>query len=212
MSPDQLAFMNTDMRCLWNQMDPSDLEGYVLYGGTALAMYLNHRQSIDFDFFRIEKTVRQQEIAGWDWLQGASYRGKIGMVDVALPMKEREVRLNFVGLRAFNGIEPTQPSIEGTNGVQVAHPVDLVAAKLSALSSRKTTRDYLDVTEAFQRIPKEALEAADVYIADAFSLEHTSTELAKTLLAFPFEVEHALSESQIKGLSDFANALGRSKA
>ena len=32
-------------------MDPRDLQAFRLFGGTALAIYINHRESTDFDFF-----------------------------------------------------------------------------------------------------------------------------------------------------------------
>jgi hypothetical protein len=37
-------------RLLWNELDTVP-EEFVLYGGTALALHLAHRESMDFDFF-----------------------------------------------------------------------------------------------------------------------------------------------------------------
>jgi hypothetical protein len=36
-------------RLLWDKLDTVPM--FVLYGGTALALHLGHRESIDFDFF-----------------------------------------------------------------------------------------------------------------------------------------------------------------
>jgi hypothetical protein len=36
---------------LWPELRPVKTLGYVLYGGTAVALRLGHRQSVDFDFF-----------------------------------------------------------------------------------------------------------------------------------------------------------------
>lgn len=43
--PEHTSFMDEDMRKLLERMKASDLEGYRLQGGTALAMYTNHRSS-----------------------------------------------------------------------------------------------------------------------------------------------------------------------
>ena len=38
-------------RALWPQLGPLADLGFVLYGGTAVALRLGHRSSVDFDFF-----------------------------------------------------------------------------------------------------------------------------------------------------------------
>ena len=48
-TPIHTDFMDADMRLVWDGLGPmpGDLR---LYGGTALALYRNHRASTDFDF------------------------------------------------------------------------------------------------------------------------------------------------------------------
>lgn len=41
---------------LWKELQPLKKLGFVLYGGTALALRLGHRVSVDFDFFIEKKT------------------------------------------------------------------------------------------------------------------------------------------------------------
>jgi hypothetical protein len=36
---------------LWQELRPARDLGFVLYGGTAIALRLGHRPSVDFDFF-----------------------------------------------------------------------------------------------------------------------------------------------------------------
>jgi len=38
-------------QAVWSSLAPVRKAGFVLYGGTAIALRLGHRQSIDFDFF-----------------------------------------------------------------------------------------------------------------------------------------------------------------
>ena len=37
---------------IWSQLAPAPGLSFVLYGGTAVALQLGHRTSIDFDFFK----------------------------------------------------------------------------------------------------------------------------------------------------------------
>ncbi|WP_454632828.1 nucleotidyl transferase AbiEii/AbiGii toxin family protein [Bradyrhizobium cenepequi] len=39
---------------IWSSLSPAPSLGFVLYGGTAIALHLGHRESLDFDFFRSE--------------------------------------------------------------------------------------------------------------------------------------------------------------
>ena len=39
---------------IWPQLAQARSLGFVLYGGTAVALHLGHRTSIDFDFFKAE--------------------------------------------------------------------------------------------------------------------------------------------------------------
>src|SRR5260370_42581762 len=46
----RLDILPPSQRRLWDEFAEVPLE-FVLYGGTALALHLGHRQSVDFDFF-----------------------------------------------------------------------------------------------------------------------------------------------------------------
>jgi hypothetical protein len=48
--PPSLAVLPQAQRVLWPSLSQVPT-GFVLYGGTALALRLGHRQSVDFDFF-----------------------------------------------------------------------------------------------------------------------------------------------------------------
>lgn len=44
---------------LWSELKPAADLGFILYGGTAIALQLGHRQSIDFDFFSDKKLNKE---------------------------------------------------------------------------------------------------------------------------------------------------------
>jgi hypothetical protein len=45
------AILPPAQREIWPQLAPASALSFVLYGGTAVALHLGHRQSLDFDFF-----------------------------------------------------------------------------------------------------------------------------------------------------------------
>jgi hypothetical protein len=50
-------------RALWSLLHPVAEDGFVLYGGTAIALRLGHRVSVDFDFFR-DECLDQDQVLG----------------------------------------------------------------------------------------------------------------------------------------------------
>lgn len=54
-------------RRLWLQLAQTPRLGFVLYGGTAIALRLGHRPSIDFDFFT-DKPLDRENCSHENWL------------------------------------------------------------------------------------------------------------------------------------------------
>jgi nucleotidyltransferase AbiEii toxin of type IV toxin-antitoxin system len=48
----RLDILPDAQRAMWDALAPSFDLNFVLYGGTAVALRLGHRTSLDFDFFR----------------------------------------------------------------------------------------------------------------------------------------------------------------
>lgn len=55
-----LEILPKEQRALWKELKPLQGMGLVLYGGTAIALRLGHRVSIDFDFFSNNPLNKQQ--------------------------------------------------------------------------------------------------------------------------------------------------------
>ena len=47
----RLDLLSQAQRLLWPRLKPAASLGFALYGGTAIALRLGHRTSVDFDFF-----------------------------------------------------------------------------------------------------------------------------------------------------------------
>lgn len=110
---------------------------FYLGGGTAVALHLGHRRSYDLDFFS-EKEVASQELI--------QCLEKVGEFSV-----EREDRLSISGIldgikvEFFNYPYPLLKSTRRFQDVSVADLLDLACMKLSAISSRGTRRDFIDL-------------------------------------------------------------------
>jgi Nucleotidyl transferase AbiEii toxin, Type IV TA system len=56
---------------IWAGLSPAPRLSFVLYGGTAIALQLGHRQSIDFDFFRAGPLHKQEIREAFQFLENA---------------------------------------------------------------------------------------------------------------------------------------------
>jgi hypothetical protein len=108
----------------------------VLYGGTALALRLGHRESVDFDFFSTAPfeplQLNEQMQFGDDILQAAPN---------TLSVMHQGVKLSFFGGLSLGVVEP--PGF--LDNCPIASLPDLGACKLAALVNRVELKDYLDV-------------------------------------------------------------------
>ena len=204
--PQHTSSMDQDMFSLYQKMNPTDLSGYRLFGGTALALYINHRRSIDFDFFS-DSVVRKCDLQRFEWLDGAEFQGDEGMVDVTVFGNIRNIRLNFVDLKLFSNVEPKYPPVYTREGIPVAHVVDLLASKLAALSNRKELKDFQDVATAIDTLREPLNEAISIYLLSSLTRETTYLDLARTIQNYSLEVEYGLSKSQLGALEELVDEL-----
>lgn len=128
-------------RSLWSALAPTTHLGLVLYGGTAIALRLGHRQSVDFDFF----TDRPLDIGA---LTGALPLVAAGMVTQQAPntlsvIVEGGVALSFFGGIGFGRVAGPERTEDGV--LEVASADDLLATKLKVILDRAEARDYRDV-------------------------------------------------------------------
>ena len=112
--------------------------GFYLAGGTALALELNHRTSLDFDFYTKRKFDNKK------LFQELEKKFKntilIQKAEQTLIVKINEVEVSF-----FHYPYPLIfPSIK-LKGVNLASKEDIAAMKIIAISDRGTKRDFIDI-------------------------------------------------------------------
>lgn len=130
-----LEILPPEQRALWETRIARGFPGWVLYGGTALALRLGHRQSVDFDFFSA------RPLAPMEFKESEKLDGRIlQAAPNTLSVLHRGVKLAFFGGLTLGVIRP--PDI--LEQCLVASLEDLVAGKLAALVNRVELKDYLD--------------------------------------------------------------------
>lgn len=116
-------------------------ERFVLYGGTALALRLGHRESADFDFFSPDSLIPTGLLADLAFL------GPITVNEAApntlIITTESDVRLSFFGAVRLQSV--AEPSIVEENGIVIASLFDLAGTKAKALLDRSEWKDYADI-------------------------------------------------------------------
>ena len=136
----RLEILPPSQRRIWPEhcAIPKD---FVLYGGTALALHLGHRESADFDFFGGRKfDVRALE-TGIPFLAGAKIIQRAEDTLKAIVQRGGPVRISFFGVPELARLEP--PLVVKDNGLQVASLLDLAGTKASVIQVRAQARDYI---------------------------------------------------------------------
>ena len=143
--------------------------GFVLYGGTAIALRCGHRASIDFDFFT-DKELNHQTIHQELQRSGIAYQvvqdEKNTLTVVTDP---GNVRLSFFGGLTMGRIDaPTQT--EDAIAL-VASPLDLLATKLKVIMQRAEAKDYEDIAQLLRSGESliQGLGAARALFGSAFA-------------------------------------------
>lgn len=137
----KLTTLPEAQHALWPELKPLSSR-FVLYGGTALALRLGHRQSEDFDFFA-DAPVNPDELLGsLPLLKGAIVRQKAANTLTVTVHRPQPVKVSFFGLSLRRVVDPEWTD----DGVaRVASLLDIAACKMAVIQSRSESKDYLDV-------------------------------------------------------------------
>ena len=129
---------------IWPLLAPAPRLSFVLYGGTAVALHLGHRRSVDFDFFSsapLDKSAIESSFAFMAQAQTIQEDTNTLVVNAAMP--SGPVKVSFFGAMTIGRINPPLRTRDGT--LLVASLEDLLATKLKATLDRAESRDYRDI-------------------------------------------------------------------
>lgn len=119
-------------------------ENFYLGGGTALALQIGHRTSIDFDFYSQKHFESAQLVA---FLQKIFASLKIDFQEEdTLKVRIKETSLSFFYYRY-----PLIVPVLRYSGIKIASLEDIAAMKIAAIVQRGTKRDFIDSYYLLQR-------------------------------------------------------------
>jgi hypothetical protein len=121
---------------------------FVLYGGTALALWLAHRISEDFDFFSNvpfapDALARELGTLG----KGERLQSSANTLVVAVD-RGGLVKLSFFGGLGLRRI--AEPDPLDSFAWRIASLLDLAATKMGAVQGRAEAKDYLDIARLLE--------------------------------------------------------------
>ena len=143
----RLEILPAAQRLLWPTLRPAPRMGFVLYGGTAIALRLGHRASVDFDFFTDQPLNRAALSASFPFLHRATVLQDTPdtLTALALPSapNDQQVKVSFFGTLSFGRVG--EPELTADGMLQVAALDDLMATKLKVILQRIEAKDYQDI-------------------------------------------------------------------
>ena len=184
---------------LWRELDGTPA-GFVLYGGTAIALRLGHRQSADFDFFSAASVDSGRLLRELPYLREAEVVQRGPDTLTCLVDHGGPVRVSFFG--GLNLRRVADPDALATPAIRIASLLDLAATKAEVVQTRAAAKDYVDVDALIQRagvsLP-DALGAAAAVFGPAFNPLPTVKALSffgdGDLAALPGEVRRRLLDA-----------------
>jgi predicted nucleotidyltransferase component of viral defense system len=139
--------LHKKQRELWKllQLHKEDLKkrGFLLFGGTALALQIGHRRSVDFDFLTPQK-IGEKELRKWI----------LSLFPEAQIVQEEKdtISIEWKGVQVsfFSGINwPLLSKTRQIDGICVMSKRDIAAKKMRVLLDRTSMKDYFDLAWLF---------------------------------------------------------------
>ena len=182
-----------------------ELKSTRLVGGTALALQLGHRISIDLDIF-----------GGWDYsLDLVSLFAQIGTVEKQSGTPNGKMQFFFiddikVDCVCYDMYVWLEPAIED-GGVRLAGIKDIGAMKVNAITNRGTRKDFVDLARLLDEYPlkdifewyQEKYPQANPALALrslSYFVDAEMMPMPKMLIDFDWEAAKDKIRSSVRGL------------
>jgi len=140
----RLEILPEEQKTILPELSPCKDLGFVLYGGTAIALQLGHRSSVDFDFF---SHLPLNEGKEHEILSALPFLNDSELIQVAPDTRSyltaANVKISFFGGLRLGRIGEPQTTNDGV--LNVASLDDLMALKLVTILKRVEAKDYRDI-------------------------------------------------------------------
>ena len=159
-------------------------DSFVLYGGTALALRLGHRSSVDFDFFS-SQALDTEALYKTPFIVDAEVLQREPTALTLSVNPPDPVKVSFFGNIGFGRVSSPDQTADGV--LAVASLLDLFGTKLRVRLQRVAARDYLDLAAILRAgIPLQDGLGAAVAL---YGNELPPTDAVKALAYYEEDVE-----------------------
>ncbi len=165
----RLDILPPAQRRLWPELSATP-EEFTLYSGTAIALRLGHRPSVDFDFFANSAFTPNTLLPKVPYLKGATIRMSAPNSLSVTIERGGPVQLSFFGGLGLGQVEEAETAIGPA--IKVASLMDLAGCKVAVVTQRAELKDYVDVHTLMKKanIPlAEMLASATIIYGAQFS-------------------------------------------
>lgn len=129
--------------------DSGLIKSFYLGGGTALALQIGHRESIDLDFFCEQHFNEDEIIEKLSKLEGFQLHDKD---DYTVHGNIEKSKVSFLGYKY-----PLVFPLQEFNNIAIADIRDVACMKLTAIAGRGSKRDFVDIFTVSQVYPLPVL-------------------------------------------------------
>ncbi len=203
----RLDLLPSAQQRLWTRFRGVAASGFVLYGGTAIALRLGHRISVDFDFFTDRPLNKNELYEKFEFLPHAvvlqeQHDTLTVLANDGLGTGE-EVKVSFFSGLDFGRVGEPEMTDDGI--LQIASLDDLMATKLKVMLQRVEAKDYADVAAMIRAgvsLAKGLASARQMY-----GSQFQPSESLKALTYFEGGDLHALARKDAENLIAAASAV-----
>jgi hypothetical protein len=169
----------------------------VLYGGTAIALRIGHRFSVDFDFFTEKPLEKERLLEALPFIRHSTViQDSFDTLTVLVSFEATEneyVKVSFFGRISYGRVGKPERTEDGV--LQVASLDDLMATKVKVILQRIQAKDYMDIA-AMVRVGV-SLEKGLAAAREMFGTNFQPSECLKAMVYFEGGDLHTLS-SEVK--------------
>ena len=175
-------------------------DSFVLYGGTALALRLGHRSSVDFDFFS-SQALDTEALYKIPFIVDAEVLQREPTALTLSVNPPDPVKVSFFGNIGFGRVSSPDQTADGV--LAVASLLDLFGTKLKVLLQRVAARDYLDLAAILRAgIPlQDGLGAAVALYGNEFP----PTDAVKALAYYEGDIASQVDDATRRLLTQHAS-------
>lgn len=138
----KLEILPPAQRLLWGELGEIP-EEFTLYGGTAIALHLGHRSSVDFDFFGSRAFDPDEIYRLIPFLRNTEVTQRHESTLTCLVNRGNPVQVSFFGVPAISRV--ADPVVSPDNNLKIASRLDLAGTKMSVVQKRAEIKDYTDI-------------------------------------------------------------------